>query len=354
MARGKSTADAGQAQDKRSALNSGAASAPAAVSVYPPCLTGGVLHWGDRLKNAGCDWITLSCSSTYASGLLKSSGEIDEREASKGATGFNAYLKVPVMGGMAGRSWLPRERSNAWGLDYERWEYSSNGALAAAEQIRTAGLSVDRKGKRFDMAFDFTVSEDMAAGELWDTLQPIWDHQNGLTGGPHGDGDRRAWTWYIGGKTADRRIRIYRKDLEQGNCWAEGPTMRVELVLKRELAEPVLDIWLEDKQKAVRVCAAHVESMCGLRCVEDLGEIPEREVQEKSMFGERLGVMVKQWGNALAVAAELGIDLGDLVKVKQARLSRMGRSRYRRELKGASREGVDQITASALHVIRGR
>lgn len=269
------------------------------------------------LFNVSVDWLTASLGVDDAQPLLDRSSHESEGQA---RPGFKQSEKRLFPGGYVWRRTEPRQESNRWGKRYESWEASGTSASWLARELK----AIDSRPSRVDIAFD--LNSDRTSDEVLEDLRPQFESR-GLLDGISGQGGVN--TRYIGGQQSERRIRIYRKDL-QDEAWSHlyGPTIRVELILKGKQAAAWWDVWRDsDDSGAFRVAAAHIREMSGLDLIGDEVELPELLPVEQSHAAKKLAQFIRQHAGTLVAFMDAGINLGTLAREQLVMASRM--TRYR-------------------------
>ena len=188
---------------------------------------------GVSVENRGIDYLTLTAGPRGASALML---QTKDDEPGIAVRGFKKTEQRLCLGGVCWRRWEPVTPSNAHGLNYESWEWSSTVAGVMAREL----IGVDElRPTRVDIAFDFIVPESMKADYLIKRCKK-WIEGRALTIGISGtDGVN---TRYVGSAKSSRRIRIYRWDLRHDDLFDDRAIMRVELVLREEHAELFLSL----------------------------------------------------------------------------------------------------------------
>ena len=185
----------------------GGDSAASGPCLHPPLLTGGVLHLEAIHRPAvvrGLDFLTVSLPDATA-GLL-----LAESEHSENGHGFHSFRRSEerlIMGGRAWRRWEPGQPCKLWGTGYESWETSG----AASDSFGMSLRGRPCKPTRVDAAWDFSVPETFTSDDF---LAAIAAHVEGqiLTTGISGQAGVN--TRYVGSPQSEKRLRIYRKDLQ--------------------------------------------------------------------------------------------------------------------------------------------
>lgn len=291
------------------------------------------------------DFLTMSVPSGPAQVLLRNSVM---EEVGYGGRGFKRSERRLVVGGKAWRRLEPIVESKDWALDYECWEYDGIGARDAARVMR----ALPGRPSRVDIAFDLPCSGTLTSRDVLEHFRP---HVVGLGLVIEANGDERWPTCYIGGKQSGRRVRIYRKDLEDlevANCF--GPTMRIELVLRDEAAQAWWSVWRDDEGRGFAAAAAHLQAMTGY-CLMTGGEIPPSRVLDGSsgLLGKFLACF-RQYGGLFEAAIEAGADLGqfgELVRAQSVKRSRSGTWRVQRDLREIQRIGLGEVFGSVLQCL---
>lgn len=283
------------------------------------------------------------------------------------AKGFRHHEWRQVWGGNAQRHTGALSRSKRWGKDYELWNWTGKQASCADMVLQRVEVEQrDWKATRVDIAFDFAVGGDISAPSIGREWEAVTEAQ-ALDSGPTGQGNEVTWTWYIGGKSSERRIRIYRKDIESGQCHSEKdpatgewifrgmpPTMRVELMLRGEHAAKALEHVIEGHTALGRFAAAHVQAMTGFTPCDEVGELPKIDRPEPSGIGRKTAAMIDQYGATLEACLAAGVDLERLLKVREDKMSVRTKQRSRKALAQALEVGSDAITWEAIGLLLAR
>lgn len=274
------------------------------------------------------DWLTLTIDTLNAARLLPLA---PFEHTVPPHIGFHNAESRQVIGGTVTRRLSPSQPSKHHGLDYESW--NASGPVSRA--LLDLSAFVPCRATRVDVAFDIPCDEadtpDALASAIESPTRP--EHTTGgFVLGVSGAGGVN--TRYVGSVTSPRRIRIYRKDREDPSFeFSHGPTLRIEITLRKDHAHAVYRALLDDKDRGFRMAASHIEVMTGLRLLDDLCPVPQAEpVPERSVVST-LFHLVQQHGETIAAAADAGVDVVGLSRIK-ARINaqadcRMKRSRSR-------------------------
>lgn len=288
-----------------------------------------------RPSGVGVDWLSMTLAAEVAAELVIQTELV---EVGKGKEGFRQAERRAMMGGEAWRRFEPVTASRRWGLAYESWEWDGPSAGWPAEWCRGR----DCRPSRVDVAFDFSVPDGVSADDVFESMREEVQRRELLVGI---SGQGGVNTRYIGGKESERRIRIYRKDLED-EAWALqfGPTVRIELILRGDVAEDWWDGWSISREGALREAAGHVFEMTGCEVLADW-EVPTglQRVRESFEVAAAFKWVIRQYGAVLDVAFECGVDLVSLVAERAAKSGRAGRWRRDRLRRAVEAVGVEQL-----------
>jgi hypothetical protein len=209
---------------------------------------------------------------------------------------------------------------------------------------------------RADVAWDFQCDADLTAEDLLRLL--------GWGGGSEfrervvqRRGKVGFETYYVGGQSSDRRVRIYRKDLEEPS-WIFGPTLRVEGILTGDVAAAWWHVWCEDKARGYGVMAGHLAELLGVRVQEELAELPELVEPEGAELAGSLFACLEQYGGLLAVCRQGRVNVLELAEEHQAAApgNRMAKSRAKRRLQEITETGarlVEDLVREMIRIRRG-
>lgn len=331
----------------------------------PPLLTGGVLQMQDIAKSKGIDWLSLSVSTSSALHLLERTKKLDGPP--KYFKGFGIHELRECWGGQCQRHYGPHSKSLKWGKDYELWSWTGENARSSFEYTsgQCSGVLPNlreikgAKCTRVDVAFDIRCTKDVSPTDIVNACRETIESQ-GIKCGTYSEGDIVAETRYIGTSTSERRIRIYRKDIqsptlitldasESGKDYYEmPPRLRIELVLKRDMAEALYKVSIENEEEAYRIAAQHIYEMCGIVLSDDMGAVPKIPKSEDSGLAEKIAHMVNQYGEVLDLIDNKGVSLKTLLSCRRNKISRMSLHRAKKGREKASGLTSAQIEASAL------
>lgn len=308
-------------------------------SADPPLLTGGLEPGGEDVcgvpVGVGIDFLTVSMSSEV-SAAQQLRGKLVEEGGSR--PGFARSELWDVVGGQAWRRYEPRQASRAFGLDYESWEASGGAAACLAWDL----IDQPVRPSRVDVAWDFQVDEGLLADEVFERLQ-AGAERRGFKGGVSGHGGVN--TRYIGSPTSERRIRIYRRDLkDKAVLFHQGPVLRVEVVLRDDVARGWWAVWSRDQAAGWAAAAAHVHEMTGRRVQADVGQVPELErVPEAVDAAQMFFDFVQQHASTVKAAQEAGVDLFGLVGLMSETWAKSTQSRHRRRVGALVAAGAKEV-----------
>lgn len=310
----------------------------------PPLLTGGLTTLqipNMEAMGVGVDFLTLSVPEPSGASLLADTMPDEDGTA---RAGFRRSEKRLCLGGHCWRRWEPHQASGTWGTQYESWEWSGPESGWAADRCR----SLEGRPSRVDVAWDFPtqMTSDELANQLLVVAEP-----RGFTDGI--SGQNGVNTRYIGGKQSERRLRIYRKDLED-LLWAEiyGPTLRVELVMKNETAHAWWPVWCRSRDEGFAAAAAHCDAMTGWAPQREVGEVPESVPVEGLDEAASLFAFLQQHGPTLAAFEQAGVPVLELARDRVQQLNRHSASRYRRRVRSIREVGADRLVQLVGQMLR--
>jgi hypothetical protein len=166
-------------------------------------------------------------------------------------------------------------------------------------------------------------------------------------------GDSGVFTHYVGSANSERRIRMYRKDLQDdGVLFQFGPTLRVEVVLKGDHAKAAWVQYENDADSLARVCAGHVEQMTG-HAVQSESLEPMPLVLPEVELSSSLFALMKQHGSTLAACASVGIDVQTLARAAADASSDRSQCAWRRRVEGWRALDVDAVVSMVLDRLAG-
>ncbi|MEX2215091.1 MAG: hypothetical protein WD768_13230 [Phycisphaeraceae bacterium] len=252
--------------------------------------------------------------------------------------GFKQSELRTCQGGECWRRWNPVNKSPEWGTEYESWKFPGVAAKWAAEFLR----GKEGRPSWIDFAFDYECDAGYLADHLIDAVKGHTD-ERGLSVGIAGRDDVN--TRYVGAPSSDRRVKVYRKDL-QSAAWAAnfGPVLRVELTVKGKQAVALWLPWQVGKEEAATVAAAHLLDLLGLRVRPRVGEVPELPRIEGAAIADRVYTFLDQYAPMMAVLESMGLSWSELVHRRASMVNRMGRTRMKKlagEVQAAG--GVDAV-----------
>lgn len=292
----------------------------------PPLLTGGSIHLYPRFSR-GIDFLTFTAPEVTGR-ELEGWTEFEE-EGTGRADGFRRSERRLTYGGRCWRRLEPVTASRAYGLAYESWEWDGAPADLAAKFLR------GREGKpsHLDVAFDFEVPDELTADVV---AASIAEHvkRQGLKPGINGEGEDR--THYVGARTSERRLRIYRKDLQKGDLWRAmnlPPVLRVELIAKKRVSHALWQKWCDCDEAFYVACAGEVERLSGLLVQAEFEHLPVLSMPDELEPAAQFAQFIEQYAGQLTLWDEAGIDVMAFAREHASwrhDASRLVRSRQRR------------------------
>lgn len=332
----------------------GTAAADRAGLALPPPMTnrGGVtentqtrIEQIGSLLGIGVDWLTFTAGPELAADLVAET-RLDEK-GEGGAVGFQRRERRECLGGVCTRKWEPTQASRAYGDRYESWEWSGGNGRPWA-----VGRLLGHPGghpTRVDVAFDLEVAPDFSPERLLERCEAerLARFKLGVSGE---DGINSR---YIGGKTADVRVCIYRKDLEQAAFgWEHGPVLRVECRMKGDHAQRVGVVAGGGLEGVYEAAAGLIFERTGLQLLPAMRPLPElpdffpeaEAAQEVFQFLRQHGSMVVALGDAglLRGAFHLAKEDSGRCRMRSSRADRRER-RYAQFNRDAFLRAVDSM-----------
>jgi hypothetical protein len=296
----------------------------------------------------GVDFLTVTVGTDGAAGLMAIS---EFHEQGKPQAGFGRSEERLSVGGKCWRRWEPHQESREWGKAYECWEWSSGDARWPSQQIR--GIEGVRPS-RVDVAFDFAVDESLMSDAIIERCRDVLVFK-GISDGISGQAGVN--TRYVGSQRSERRIRIYRRDLKDGALLLDaGPIMRVELILRDDMARAWWQVWRADQARGFAAAAAHIVDMTGHRVMDADEPVPPPlvDASAEAEAAQMLFEFVKQNASVLGVVERLGVDLFGLAARCRELWPRTTWARHReREQLVADAEGTS-IEERVIGLLRSR
>jgi hypothetical protein len=296
-----------------------------------------------NLYGKGLDYLTLSMSAEVARDWMPLTGRVD---AGRPRPGFRSSEKRAHVGGTGWRRWEPSVESKRWGLAYESWEWDGTDAVVPARWFRGR----DVRPSRVDVAWDFSVPYELLADDVAERAG-MWMRAKDIKGGVAGEGNVN--TRYIGAKGSDRRLRIYRKDLQLESWLMEfGPTLRVELTLKGDHAAAWWNVWASDELNAIDVAAGHVYDLVGFDVQPGRAAVPALSVLDEAVDpAQGVFSFIRQYSTIIDACSEAGIDVFGLVAEHQANRSVSSAWRRKQWLEKILSVGVDRVESAVRAII---
>jgi hypothetical protein len=252
----------------------------------PPLLTGGLLH----PLSVAVDFLTVSVPDATRDRLALWT---QSHEEGNGRRGFAHSEKRATLGGYCWRQWGPTVESKAYGSRYESWEWAGQVASPAASFLRP----FEARPSRVDVAFDFECPASFRSDDLVPYYSAHAEARQISLGVSGQDG---VYTRYVGSVSSSRRVRIYRRDLkDRAIASLYGPVLRVEVVLRDEVARAWWATWCECQAKGYAAAAYHVAEMTGLRVHDSTSEPCEVVMPEAADEAKQIATFIEQWGDRL-------------------------------------------------------
>lgn len=312
----------------------------------PPLLTGGSLHLYPHFSR-GIDYLTFTCPEVIGRALCEWT-EFDEDGSGK-AEGFRKSERRLTLGGKCWRKMEPVSSSRAYGFAYECWEWDGAPAHLAAQWLSR------REGRpsHIDVAWDFEVPPGLTSDVVAESIAAHIEAA-GLKPGINGEGIDR--THYVGARSSERRLRIYRKDLQKGDLWKAlnlPPVLRVELIVKKRVAHAAWAKWVESEEAFFSSCAGEVQRMTGLTVQGEWDQLPTLSLPGEVEPAAQVFQLLLQYGSIISDLDSAGLPLLELAaEFDGAATSRMARSRRRRRrqsLQALDMSYIVDLVRSMLH-----
>jgi hypothetical protein len=128
-----------------------------------------------------------------------------------------------------------------------------------------------------------------------------------------------------------------------------GPTMRVEVIMRAEIAQAWWQVWDRDQAAGYEAAAGHVLDMSGLR-VQEAGPVPELVPIEGADEAAALFEFIHQHGPRLMAWQRAGVPVLDLAAERVKKVSRVTQWRMKRLQRRVGEAGLEAILA----MVRGR
>ncbi len=307
-----------------------------AAPACPPFANRGGEHLTFVRVSESVDWATMSVGPVAAKALV---GWSELEEDGNAIRGFRRSELRKCLGGKVWRRYDPHQSSKRWGLDYESWESSGDGSGMVADFLR----GQECKPTRIDVAFDFSCDESVTSDRVLEMFRSRAEEVGFSIGVTGQDGVN---TRYIGSIKSERRIRIYRKDL-QDEVVSEffGPIMRIELILKGDYAERWWASWSESTVAGFDVASGVVADMTGYSMRDTNAELVEMVKPEGSDPASSVSALLNQYGILIAACERAGIPLFDLAYERAESAGISAQRRGRRFVDDVREIGAKQVTS---------
>lgn len=287
------------------------------------------------------DWLTLTLGSEEASELT---ARYELQDVGNAVKGFRRSERRMVLGGLVWRRWEPYTASRLHGLDYESWEWDGEHAMYAAAEWAGKG-----RPSRIDVAWDWEVAPHETADGLFNLLRPFVERA-GLTIGV--SGSEPHLTRYVGAPSSEFRIRIYRKDVQQGELWCGPPTMRFEAQMRDGVARDWWAMWAQNRERAYAMAAGRVEACLGLRVQGEAVTWSEFEEPQQKNDAQLMLACFDQWGDHIAAWHAAGVPVLELIEERPA--SRSGVARRKQRERRLRANGVPEVVTMVRSVLAAR
>lgn len=287
------------------------------------------------------DFLTITLGSGQVADLL---AETVVSEAGHAVRGFGRSERRECLGGLCWRRWEPSQAASGFGHDYESWQFS--GASSSVYAGRLAGRG---RPSRVDVAFDFVCDRRLYVRRFFRRIRslvrprvvPEWSEK----------GDDA--TCYLGARSSDWRIAIYRKDVQQGPLWDEAfpPVLRIEARMGGDLARDFWAAWSREAAAGFSMVAGRVESWLGVSVADEQSEWVEVVKPEEFDPAQRLLAFFEQNGAVLDECRRAGVPVFELAAIASGRRCRVSRWRSEarlRQLVAVGVPGVVELVRRAL------
>ncbi len=287
------------------------------------------------------DFLTLTLPSDQA-GLL--TAETAHAEDGYPKQRFGRSELRTCLGGSCWRRWHPSQASKGWGLAYESWEFV--GSVASLY----AGLLVGKgRPSRVDVAFDFVVDRRLFVRAFMARLDGLLRHGVVPEWSERGDDS----TCYLGARSSEWRICVYRKDLQQGPLWDQAfpCVLRIEARMKGDLARDFWSAWSKSPAEGFAMVSGRVASWLGVSVFDHSSEWVEVVKPEEFDHAERLLSFVQQHGGTLTEFVRAGVPVVELAAAAASKRSRVTAWRSERRLREMARldvPGIVELVRRAL------
>lgn len=272
----------------------------------------------DKVFRSRFDFLTVSMSSATAESIL------DQTEHLRPGGRVQGFAQSEERMCFGGTLWVrsePVTASRQWGTDYVSIELPGSQADAMLDRIPMDGT----RATRIDLAHDWECSEDLKPEHVRDAWRPHWEPK-GIKSGISGEDEIN--TVYLGSRSSDKRVRIYRKDL-QDSMWRDYPLIRVETVVRRDVAAAV---WKLSTRPAMAAAMNHALQTLTGHDMGDCAPPPPVPTLADTDLGQRVFEFVKQNGRLLVTLDRLGVDLRRLASLTEGQFSLRTEERLRADL----------------------
>lgn len=266
----------------------------------------------------------------------------------KALRGFERSAEYLCPGGKLWRRWEPVTASPRWGKAYEYLEAAASPSEWLAERLAASVSEI--RSTRLDLATDWIADGCPAPVDL---VRQFADHnnrtRNGVVCHVRGGGPDWKHTWYVGAPGAERRLRIYRKDVEDPGLYFEPDPdgeyrqgvaiMRVELELRTPHAHPMYELWSAGEPATWSAFGRHFFDLTGATLPLPVGDIPPVERRSNVEAIQTLFHLFRSYAPQLDTMYEVGFDVGEIARFvaekPQDRSNAKRRKRWKRSLQAA-------------------
>jgi len=184
---------------------------------------------------------------------------------------------------------------------------------------------------RLDYAMDFSCPLDYFPRHFIEDCRP-WLNTHCVGIGVHTAGPEFEGTRYIGSRSSERMIRIYRKDLEDKLiARTDGPVLRIELEAKGFHSKRIFfDGYKSGYNQAVLSSLQHCQLLTGVYFGAHPSKLKNSNRLKNTNGFKRVYSLLNQYGPVISALMAAGVDLKGLSALKSSYSSNESRRRARR------------------------